>query len=83
MLNWTDEPIPALTVIVPNIGVFDHVTSVTRGWVPSAIVGDAVRVTIPLVDVDVLMLEARNESISRGYWPHTQWSEPQPYNNGD
>ena len=57
LLNWTDEPIERLTVTIPTPGPFRKVTSIQQGEVPSAVVEDGLRLSLPLGDSDVLLIE--------------------------
>ena len=57
LLNWTGEPISQLSVTLPNIGKFRKVSSAAGAKVQSTLVGGALKITLPLMDVDVLMVE--------------------------
>ncbi len=57
LLNWTDEPIERLTVAIPTPGPFRKITSIQRGELPSSVEGGSLRVSLPLEDTDVLLIE--------------------------
>jgi hypothetical protein len=59
LLNWTDEPIDVLEVIVPNAGVVRKISSVSvqPDQLRASVVGQTVRIELPLKDVDVLLIE--------------------------
>jgi hypothetical protein len=57
LLNWTAEPQGNLTVTIPEIGKFRKVTAASGAQVKSAFNGDTLTVTLPLKDVDVLIVE--------------------------
>lgn len=58
LLNWTGAPIESLRVTVPAIGEFRRITSVKRGPLSNTSTNKAsASVSLPLDDVDVLMLE--------------------------
>jgi hypothetical protein len=57
LLNWTGAPIESLAVTVPRAKHFRNVRSAERGPLAAATKGDGIEVTLPLTDVDVLMLE--------------------------
>lgn len=57
LLNWTDKPILQLTVTIPRVGKFVKVSSVEGVALKSQIEGDSIKVTLPIKNVDVLMLE--------------------------
>ncbi len=56
LLNWTDVPIESLTVTLPEGGP-ESVTSARRSPVRAEKRGAALRITLPLRDVDVLLIE--------------------------
>lgn len=56
LLNWPDQPIANLQVIVHNAAGFGRATSVERGTLASTVVGGDVTVSLPIANVDVLML---------------------------
>jgi len=58
LLNWTGEPIPSLNVDIASIGEFRRITSVKRGPLNNTSLNKAdASVSLPLEDVDVLLLE--------------------------
>jgi len=57
LLNWTDDPLAALTVTVPGGAEFTRVSTARRVKVQSSRQGNQLRVTLPLEHVDVLLLE--------------------------
>ena len=56
LLNWTNQPIGQLAVTIRDAGQVASVASVERGVLPFTRQGDSVRLTLPLRDVDVLMI---------------------------
>ncbi|MDF2440863.1 MAG: hypothetical protein JWN98_1847, partial [Abditibacteriota bacterium] len=56
LLNWTDRPLDAVTVTVRNAGAVRSVGSAESGALEFTREGESIRVTLPLRDVDVLML---------------------------
>jgi hypothetical protein len=56
LLNWTDEPLQNVQVVVRNAGTIQSVGSAERGTINFTREGDSLRLTLPLRDVDVLML---------------------------
>ncbi|MBV9791419.1 MAG: hypothetical protein JOZ51_24700, partial [Chloroflexi bacterium] len=58
LLNWTGAPIESLKITVPAIGEFRRITSVKHGPLSNTATNKAsASVSLPLDDVDVLMLE--------------------------
>jgi hypothetical protein len=57
LLNWTDEPLSSLTLTVSEAGKFRKVTSLERGALRAQSSGGTVKVSLPLENVDVLLLE--------------------------
>jgi hypothetical protein len=57
VLNWTDEPINSLAITLPNAGKFRKVTSIEQGAVQGAAEGTALKFSLPVKNVDVLMVE--------------------------
>jgi hypothetical protein len=58
LLNWTGEPIPALTVTVPDIGMFTNTVKLADGTVINySISGTTLTVIVSMQYVDVLMIE--------------------------
>lgn len=61
LLNWTAAPIESLKVSVPAIGEFRRITSVKRGPLNNTSTNKAsASVSLPLDDVDVLLLDSAN-----------------------
>ena len=56
LLNWTDVPLENLAVTIRNAGAIQSVGSAERGAIPFTREGDSIRLSLPLRDVDVLML---------------------------
>jgi hypothetical protein len=56
LLNWTDQPLDAVTITVRNAGAVRSVGSAETGSLNFTREGESIRVTLPLRDVDVLML---------------------------
>jgi len=57
VLNWTDQPISNLKVTVPNVGAFTTVCTANGVPVQTQLVGDTMQITLPLDQVDVLLLQ--------------------------
>jgi Beta-galactosidase trimerisation domain len=58
LLNWTGEPIPALTVTVPDIGMFTNTVKLADGTVINhSTLGTTLTVIVSMQYVDVLMIE--------------------------
>lgn len=56
LFNWLDEPQDQVTVRIRNAGDISSVSSVEQGNLQFTREGDDIRVTLPLRDVDVLLL---------------------------
>jgi Beta-galactosidase trimerisation domain len=58
LLNWTGEPIPALTVTVPEIGTFINTVKLADGTIVNhSISGTTLTAIVSMQYVDVLMIE--------------------------
>lgn len=57
LLNWSASPINDLAVTIPKVGKFRKVTTAQGVALKSTFAGDTLKVTLPLKDVDVLMIE--------------------------
>ncbi|MBV9468412.1 MAG: beta-galactosidase trimerization domain-containing protein [Abitibacteriaceae bacterium] len=56
LLNWTNQPQGQIAVTVHNVGTVTSVGSAEQGTVPFTQNGTDLRVSLPLRDVDVLMI---------------------------
>jgi hypothetical protein len=57
LLNWSGQPIPSLTVCIPNASSFTTVCTAQGVPIQTQVIGTSLQVTLPLNDVDVLMLQ--------------------------
>lgn len=57
LLNWTDEPIENLTVSLADVGKHRKVSSVAGGVLKGSVTRNSMKISLPLNNVDVLMVE--------------------------